>query len=192
MKIALNLAVSPKLRERYAFAAATPTALVALAVLVVLVRVALADYRDYQRLRRVNADPEHREERLRRREAELRSHLDRPEFRSTLREAQFVNQLIDHRRFSISEVTLKVAKLLPLDCRLSGLGATRPAGSLLVRLQIAGKSAEALENFVSNLENSPEFTEVTVASEGFEQSQGAQPGEVHVTCTARYLENKQQ
>ncbi len=190
MNIALNLAVPPKWRERYAFAVAAPSTLVAAVVLIVLLRAGMSEYREYGRLRQVNADPEHHEQRLRLKEIELRRDLERPEFGSTLREAQFVNELIGRRQFSISALAQTVGRLLPVDARLNGMGVSRHSNNTLVRLDVAGKTEEALEKFVSSLENSPDFPDVAVASQGFQPGQGSQPGEVSVSCTARYLADK--
>ena len=187
MRISLNLAVPPKWRERYALAWSAPAALVGLIVLVVLIHFALADYREYQGLRAELADPTHREERLRQKEAQLKNDLTRPEFRGTLRAAQFVNQLIEQRQFSASGLTLEVVRLLPVGARLTGLEVSRSGVSSSVRFHVTGKDEEALESFVSNLEDSADFTDVAVTGEGFEQGQGSLPGEVNVSCTARYL-----
>ena len=70
MKIALNLAVSPSWRERYALAWSLPTMLVALLVMLGFIHSMLADFRAYRKLEGDLAAPQRQEAELARREAE--------------------------------------------------------------------------------------------------------------------------
>jgi hypothetical protein len=186
MKIRVNLAVRPTVHERFALAWSLPTALAALVVMVWLAHSALADLRDYRALEAQLVEAQRREGELSRRDVELRRGLDRPEFRATLREAQFVNSLIAKKQLSLSALAVRVADLLPPDARLSALALARSDNDSAVRFEVTGKSAEALETFLGNLANSPDFEDPVITSEGFEQ-QGSTAGEVTVTCTARYV-----
>lgn len=186
MKIKLNLAVRPTVHERFALAWSLPTTLAALVVMVWLAHSALADLRDYRTLGAQLVEEQRRERELSQREAELRRGLDRPEFRATLREAQFVNSLIEKKHLSLSALAVRVADLLPPDARLSALALARSDNDSAVRFEVTGKSAEALETFLGNLANSPDFEDPAITSEGFQQ-QGSTTGEVTVACMARYI-----
>lgn len=186
MKIKLNLGVAATVRERFALAWSAPTALVALAIAVWLTFSALADLRATRGVEAKLVDAERREKELSQRELELRRSLERPEFRGTIGEAQFVNSLIETKRVLLSELAVKVAGLLPPEARLSALALTRSENDSAVRFEVAGKNAQALETFLGNLADSPDFEDAVITSEGF-QRQNSTTGEVTVACSARYI-----
>jgi hypothetical protein len=186
MKLALNLATAPSPHERYALAWAVPTAVVALAGLVMLSLLAGRNFREYRRVRQSVMEAERAEAGLRSRELELRRELEQPQLRQVYRQVQFVNSLIDQKRFSVTELTGKVSKLLPGQVRLTGLALSRAQEDPVVRFTVAGNSEEAVELFLSNLEDSPDFAAVTIISQGFAQ-EGAGQGPVTIACAARYV-----
>jgi len=53
-------------------------------------------------------------------------------------------------------------------------------------MAVTGKSEEAVETFLGGLEDAPDFKDVTMVNEGF-QEESATPGEVRIVCAARYL-----
>jgi|GEM_PF-432077 len=191
MKIKLNLAVAPTLRERYALAWAVPTTIVALAVMVWLAHSTWADVRQARGLEVKLAGAGQREQKLIQREMELRRDFDQPDIRSLLEKTQFINGLIDKKRLSFTVLVMKVADLLPPDARLSGVALARSGDGSAVRFQVNSKAPQPLETFLANLAKSPDFADPVVTSEGFEQPQAATgaaaAGEVTVTCTARYV-----
>ena len=186
MKIKLNLAVAASARERFALTWSAPTALVGLAIAVWLMFSALAALRSTRGVEAKLVEAERREKELSQRELELRRSLERPEFRGTLGEAQFVNSLIETKRLFLSEVALKVADILPPEARLSALALARSENDSIVRFEVAGKNAQALESFLGNLADSPDFEDAVITSEGF-QRQSSATGEVTVACSARYV-----
>jgi hypothetical protein len=56
----------------------------------------------------------------------------------------------------------------------------------VVRFALVGNSEEAIEAFLSNLEDASDFADVAVLNQGFAQESGTQ-GSVTVVCMARYL-----
>jgi hypothetical protein len=186
MKITLNLAVSPSFRERYALTWSVPTALLALLVLIALAHSLEQGLRAYRKVKQELVEPQRRAVELAEREAELRRSLERPEFRATLLQAQLVNSLIEKKQLSLSALAIEVADLLPPEARLSGLALVRSSNASLVKFQVNGKNAQALETFLGNLQDSPDFEDPAFGNEGFEQ-QGPAAGEVTMTCTARYV-----
>ncbi|HVA00710.1 MAG TPA: hypothetical protein VMV34_03550 [Terriglobia bacterium] len=187
MKIYLNLAVAPSRRERYALAWAVPTLAVALLIFVYLAGSAIRDFRHSRQIRHSLADFQAKDAHLRAREMELRLQLARPKSREMVDETEFVNHLINQRQFSLTELTVKVSKLLPLNVKLNGLGLEGPDAHPEVRFAVLGKSEEAVESFLNNLEDSEDFSDVTIRNQGFRGGEGGSPEQVALTCTARYV-----
>lgn len=185
MRVELNLAHAESARERYALAWAVPALAVGLAVLLYLGYSTTRELSRYRDVHAKLADYQDQESRLRERDATLRKQLEQPKFREVYREVQFVNGLIERKQVSLTELAARVTKLLPHDARLTGLALVPQADQLTVRFVITGKSEEAVENFVSNLEDSSEFKDPVIANQGFEE-QGSGGGPVTVSCSARY------
>lgn len=186
MKITLNLATPPSPHERYGLAWAIPTVVVALVGMGLLAFFARRNYRDYRAVHRSVLEMQQREAELRSRELSLRRELEQPQFREVYRQAQFVNALIDQKRFSLTELTQKVSNLLPGEVRLTSLVLPQGGKEPVVRFALVGNSEEAIEAFLSNLEDASDFADVAVLNQGFAQESGTQ-GSVTVVCMARYL-----
>ena len=186
MKLTLNLSTSPSPRERYALAWAVPTTVIALAGLVLLSLLAVRNFREYRSVHRSVLESEQTEARLRTQEMALRRDLEQPQLQEVYRQVQFVNALIDQKQFSLTELTEKVSKLLPGDVRLTGLALSRAAKDPVVRFTVAGNDEEAVETFLSRLEDSADFADVAILNQGFAQ-EGAGGGPVNITCVARYV-----
>ena len=187
MKVYLNLAVTPSRRERYALAWALPAFVVALLVFVYLAAAALHGFRRSREVRSSLAGVQAKDAHLRSRETELRLALQRPKLQQMIHETEFVNHLIDQRQFSLTELTVKVSKLLPFNVKLNGLGLAGSDSHPEVQFAVMGKSEEAIESFLSNLEDSKDFSNVTIKNQGFQAGPNAGPEQVALICTARYL-----
>ncbi len=187
MKVYLNLAVTPSRRERYALAWALPAFVVALLVFVYLAAAALHGFRRSREVRSSLAGVQAKDANLRSRETELRLALQRPKLQQMIYETEFVNHLIDQRQFSLTELTVKVSKLLPFNVKLNGLGLAGSDSQPEVQFAVMGKSEEAIESFLSNLEDSKDFSNVTIKNQGFQAGPNAGAEQVALICTARYL-----
>ena len=187
MKTTLNLATPSSARERYALAWAIPTAVLGLAVLVVLTVSAVKNYRALRRARASVVEVQREESQARAQEAALRQELDRPQLRDIYRHTRFINGVIDRRHFSILALVEKVTKLLPGEVRLEGLGLRMEEREQVLRLAVSANDEESLEKFLINLEDSPDFADVTIISQGLseEDAEGSEPATV--SCTARYV-----
>jgi hypothetical protein len=190
MKISLNLAFAPSSRERYALAWAVPVTLLALAGLVLLSGSAARSLREYRQVRRERLKVQEQEAALSKVEIDLRRQREQPRFRGLVRQAEFVNALIDQKRLSVIELTDKVAKLLPDSVHLTGLAVSEQQGNHVVRFMVTGKNLERLEDFLTRLEDSADFKDVGNLNWGFGQ-ESASEGPVTLTCTARYVGNGQ-
>ena len=185
MRIELNLALAESPREHYALWWAVPALLLGLGGLLYLGHSTTLELRHYRDVHATLGDYNEQEGRLRQREAALRKELEQPQNREVLREVQFVNGLIGRKKVSLTDLATRVSSLLPNDARLTGLALAPHQDELTVRFVITGKSVDAVESFISNLEDSPDFKDPVIANQGFEEEGSAGTPEI-VTCSARY------
>lgn len=185
MKISLNLATLPSRRERYGMAWAVPVALIAAVGLAVLSYLAVVNVLEYRSVHKDIRRLEYQDKELSRQESALREALNQPSFREVSRQAQFVNSLIEARKLSAADLTMKVSKLMPAEVRLSAFSLTAK-GEPTVRFSVVARDEQAVETFVTALEDSPDFRDVSIVNQGFETS-GPEEGPVTVICTARYV-----
>jgi hypothetical protein len=189
MKITLNLSPAASARDRYALTWAVPATLVGLVMLVLLGRASLHEYRDYRGIQQQVAEVQMRAEELRNQEAAIRKKLEDPAYRKLLLQAQFVNKLISQRELSLTEVSARLAGLLPEDAHLTGLALTspkKPGEDYELRMGITAKSEDAIDTFLNDLEDAPDFKDVSIINQGF-QEESSQAQQVNLICTARYL-----
>jgi len=188
MRINLNLAVHQSVHERYALYWATPVALGSLVALVVLAASAQRTIREYKQVRRSVAECQSEQARLGAREMAALRRLQQPQFQRVLRQASYVNSLIDQRQLSFTGLTAKLARLLPADVRLATLSLSEGSDGFSVRMTIESSTQEKLIEFVQSLEESPDFTDPSISSEdpGQESGQSASGGVARVIWTAHY------
>jgi hypothetical protein len=186
MKISLNLAHVPSRRERYALACAVPLAVLGIAGLAVLTMLSVRNVREYRRVREDVGRLEATNHTLAQREEALRKDLDQPQSRTIFREAQFVNSLIDAKKFSAADLTRKVGQLMPATVRLSTFSLTLVKGEPRVEFSIEARDAKAVETFLTALEDSPDFQDVAITNQGF-QTEGTEGEPVTVRCAAQYV-----
>ena len=74
---------------------------------------------------------------------------------------------------------------MPVSVHLVGLALSHQEHDRVLRLTVAGDKHEAIETFLVNLEDSPEFQQVQILSQGLEQTEAGSPMVV-LTCSARY------
>ncbi|HEV2425064.1 MAG TPA: hypothetical protein VGZ29_09585 [Terriglobia bacterium] len=191
MKVNVNLARAQGFRQRHLVAWSVPVLAVAGLLLLRMIVGVQANWREYRAVGGAADREAARQNDLLVREAALHRKLDEPDNRALLREVQFINQLIDERRLAFDELTDKVTAMLPPQARLSGLSMPDASGEPLVHFMIEGASEEPVETFLTNLENSPDFRDVVITNQGFEEQDsgaGAKAGApVSITCSARYV-----
>jgi Tfp pilus assembly protein PilN len=186
MKVVLNLAIAPSARERYALYWAIPATLLGVTGLAFLLLFTVRSFRAYRAVQKSVAEHQGLENTLRAQEMALRKQLEEPESRRLLDDVQSVNALIEEKRFSLTGLAADITDLIPDEVRLTGLALAPEGQELAVRFVITGKSEEAIERFLSNLEDSPHFKDVAIINQGFEQAAGASELE-NIACTAHYL-----
>ena len=186
MKVVLNLAIPPKAHERYALFWATPATLLGIAGLAFILLSTVRSFREYEGVQKSVAEHQARENALRAQETALRRQMEEPGSRRLLNDVQFLNELIEAKRFSVTGLVADITDLIPDEVRLTALAVAPQGKELAVRFVIAGKSEEAIERFLSSLEDSPHFKNVAIINEGFEQT-GATSELENIPCTAQYL-----
>ena len=185
MKVTLNLASLPSRRERYALSWAIPLAILGAVALGFIIRFGIGDIREYRRIQKDIAQLQEQNQKLALQEADLRRKAELPEYQAVVGEAQYVNSLIEDKKTSVADLVTKIGKLIPEDVRLSNMSMKNAKGAQ-VSFSVTGKDEEALEKFLTALEDSPDFQDVSVSNEGF-QGQGESENAVSISCTARYV-----
>jgi Tfp pilus assembly protein PilN len=186
MRVVLNLAIPPSARERYALYWAIPATVLGVSGLVFLLFFTVRSFREYRAVQTSVAGYQEREKALGAQEMALRRQLEEPESRRLLDDVQFVNGLIEKKSISLTGLVTDITVLIPGEVRLTALALAPEGQELAVRFVITGKSTEAIERFLSNLEDSPYFRDVAIINEGFEEAGTASELE-NIACTARYL-----
>ena len=186
MKISLNLAFVPSRRERYGLAWTIPVILFGIAGLVFFLYLAVGNIREYRSVSAENQRLQARDATLLQKELDLRGDLNKPEFQTVSRKAQFLNTLIDAKKLSVSDLAERISRLMPDAARLSALSLTINKTSPQVRFSVVARDEVAVEKFLSALEDSPDFQDVEIVNQGFETS-GPEEGPLTIVCTARYV-----
>lgn len=185
MKVSLNLSLAQSFRQRHVVAWSVPLLLVSLFLLFRLALSIQANWREYRGIRQSVEREQSRLNALAAQATGLRGKLEQPENRALLREVQFVNSVIEQRRLSFTGLTEKVTLLLPPQVRLAAMSLPDSSGDPIVHFGVEGASEEPVETFLTNLEDSPDFRDVSLLSQGFEEKGNGAP--VSITCTARYV-----
>jgi Tfp pilus assembly protein PilN len=186
MRVVLNLAIPPSARERYALFWAIPATLVGVTGLVFILLFSVRSYREYEVVQKSVAKYQDRDNAVRAQEMAVRRQLEEPATRRLLNDVQFVNALIEAKQVSLTGLAADINDLIPDDVRLSALAMAPDGHELALRFVITGKNAEAIERFLSNLEDSPHFKDVAIINEGFEET-GANSELENIACTAHYV-----
>jgi len=186
MKITVNLATPPTFRERYGLVLGVPVLVFAIPLAGLLGHYARKNYREKVELARSLDKLQGRRAELADETRKLQSALRQPDIQGTLHEVEFVNTLIGRKRLSLSDLTTKIAALLPPDVRLANLVMLRSGNQSELRFQVAGRNEAALEEFMENLQDSPDFADPTFTAAGSEQ-QGSEAEETTLVCQTRYI-----
>ena len=186
MRVTLNLAIPPSARERYALLWAIPATLLGIAGLVLIILFSDRSYRQYRVVHASVVRYQDRDSALRAQEMALRRVLEEPASRRLLNDVQIINALIKAKQVSLTSLAADITELIPDDVRLSALAMAPDGNELAVRFVITGKNAEAIERFLSDLEDSPHFKDVAIINEGLEET-GANTELENIACTAHYV-----
>jgi Fimbrial assembly protein (PilN) len=185
MRITLNLALLPSRRERYALSWAVPLAVMSVVGLFFIVRFGIANIREYRHVQDDIARMQEQNRKLAREEKDLRKAVEAPEYRAVSVQAHYLNTLIEEKKSSVADIVTKISRLIPAEVRLSSMSLKQSKGAV-VSFSVEGRNEGALEEFLTALEDSPDFQDVSVSNEGFKADSETESS-VTITCTARYV-----
>ncbi|MGH9430584.1 MAG: PilN domain-containing protein [Terriglobia bacterium] len=186
MRINLNLGKTENPFERYMLVWAVPALVVAALFLARGVYVAERDFLQVRRVEKSVLQYQGQISILQDKANRAQRMLVRPSTRELERKADFLNTLIEQKQVSLSEVTLKMSRLLPDEARLVGLSVVPTKTIPEVQVSVEGKTEDALDTFLDNLEQSPDFSGVIVTSQALKKP-GPQGSLVALKCTAHYV-----
>ena len=106
--------------------------------------------------------------------------------RRVLNDVQSVNALIDAKQVSLISLVEDITGLIPDDVRLSALAMAPDGHETALRFVVTSKNSEAIERFLSNLEDSPHFKDVAITNGGLEET-GTNTELENIACTAHYM-----
>lgn len=185
MKVTLNLASLPSRRERYALAWAVPLAILGAVALGYIIYFGVGNIREYRRVQKDILQVQNQNADLARQVSDLRRAAQQPDYQAVTGEAQYLNSLIEAKKISVADLVTRVGELMPDDVRLAGMS-MRNAKGVQVSFSVIGKDEDALEKFLTALEDSPDFQDISVSSEGF-KGQGDTDNSISISCTATYV-----
>lgn len=186
MKIRVNLARPEKFAERAVFLWAPPLALIGAALLVFLIFSSARSFIEYRKADRAVIRYQAEVGEIQAQRARVDALLHRPDTLKLYSQINFLNSLIEQKKLSLSGLTLDVAKLLPEQARITGLGLAETARGPVVQISVEGSADVVTGAFLSNLEASPEFDGVTVIDQSF-GADNQPSNDVLLTCSARYI-----
>lgn len=185
MKIDLNLVRPASRLERSASIWAPLLIMVALAL---LGRIAWSAWNGFVQFRQVHrsllayqseiAD-------LQKKQVQAAQTLHQSRTLTVYRHINALNSLIEQKKMSLSDLALRVVKLLPSQTRLQSLALSETEESPLVQFSVEGQQ-EGVYAFLGNLEESPDFEGPAKVSEAIEQDR-TNKGLILLTCSARYV-----
>jgi Tfp pilus assembly protein PilN len=156
-----NLSTRPFYNERGVHALLTVTALIVLALTIFnLTQIGLLYSRQSQLSRRAQADQARAQE-LRAHAAQTRQVINTKQQSEISNAAHEANTIIGQRLFSWTDLLNGLATTLPDDVRITAL---RPRveldGRVIVQMAVIGRSVQDIDQFISNLEVTPAFSDV--------------------------------
>ena len=119
--------------------------------------------------------------------AQAEAFLNRPENRTIRDRSQFLNDLIERKAFSWTQVFEDLEKVMPARIHVVSI---RPEvdedNQLEIKLQVAGESRERVNDLVRKMEESPRFKQPQIRTET--QQTGQTPGDnVEFVISALYV-----
>jgi type IV pilus assembly protein PilN len=114
--------------------------------------------------------------------------LNRPENRTTRDRSQFLNQLIERKAFSWTQVFADLEKMMPARLHVVSIHPeVTEDNQLQIKLVVAGESPERALDLVRKMEQSPRFRQPAVTSQNT-QTNAQVPGDnVEFNITALYV-----
>lgn len=181
MRTSINLASQPFVDYRGFLLTAGVLGLVALVSTAVLLVMGISTWRETTSTQGKLRALENRSSELTAEQVELENELRAPDRFEQLEQVQLVNQLIQRKAFSWTQLFYDLQEQLPAQVRILSLTPSqRDDGSVLVEMRLGAASQSALIEFLQALENGEKFRDVTLHTQG-ENPRGRDTVDARVT-----------
>lgn len=165
MKLQLNIATAPQANNRPFIAGVVLTGAVALLALLALSYQAYATWQANIQLRSDTARLEQQVQRLQSQQQVLKAYFSRKDVQQIRERAEFLNSLIGERSFPWTRVFMDLENTLPPGVRVVSISPKLVNGRAQVSMVIGASSDESKVRFLEAIEESKNFSDVTVNDE---------------------------
>jgi hypothetical protein len=185
VKIQLNLVRPANRLERSSTVWAPALIIASLALLVLILWSAWGGFVEFRKVHRSVLTYQAEIADLQKKQIHASQVLHQTRTLAVYHQINFLNSLIERKKLSLSDLALRVIKLLPTQTRLQSLALAETDEAPIVQFSVEGEQ-DGVYAFLGNLEESPDFEAPAKVSEAIEQ-EGTNKGLVLLTCTARYV-----
>ncbi|MFQ5662559.1 MAG: hypothetical protein ACE5HL_01850 [Terriglobia bacterium] len=169
MRARVNLATNPFVNYRRFALTAGILAAVALGLTVLLISEGVSVWRERSATRARLGELEAQQAQLAAEQGRLEEALRAPATQALLERTRFLNQLIEHKSLSWTELFFDLQQRLPRRVRILSLAPKLGEDDRLqVELEVGGESARAVIRFVRALEEGEKFRDVALRSQSHE------------------------
>lgn len=165
MKLRLNVATAPQENNRPFIAGATFIGVVALVALAYLAHAAYDSRRANVELRDETARLEQQIQADQLHQQDLEAYFNQPEVKQVRDRAEFLNSLIGQRAFPWTKIFKDLENTLPPGVRVVSISPKLVEGRADVSMVVGAANDEAKLKFLQAIEQSPDFSGVTVDDE---------------------------
>jgi Tfp pilus assembly protein PilN len=114
--------------------------------------------------------------------------LNRPENRTTRDRSQFLNELIERKAFSWTQVFADLERMMPKQLHVVSIHPeVTEDNQLQIKLVVAGESSERALDLVRRMEESPRFRQPAVTSQNAQTNTQVPTDKVEFNITALYV-----
>lgn len=173
MKLRLNIATAPQENNRPFVAGAVLIGAVALIALIILAQQTYVTWQSNIQLR---SDTARLQAQILSGQAEqqnLKTYFDRKDVQQVRDRADFLNSLISERTFPWTKIFMDLEKTLPPGVRVVSIAPKLESGRADVEMVIGASSDESKLRFIEAIENSKDFSDVTVDDERTSEQKGS-------------------
>ena len=190
MKLRLNIATAPQRNNRPFIAGITLLGLVALIALVVLSHETFVTWHSNVELRTDTARLEQQIQTLQAQQQDLKAYFARKDVQQISDRADFLNSLIAERSFPWTKIFMDLEHTLPPGVRVVSISPKLVNGHAEVSMEVGASSDESKLRFIEAIENSKNFSDVTVENEKpVPQQQSGGSDRIVVTLNFSYATN---
>lgn len=173
MKLRLNIATAPQENNRPFVAGAVLIGAVALIALIILAQQTYVTWQSNIQLRSETARLQAQILSGQAEQQNLKTYFDRKDVQQVRDRADFLNSLISERTFPWTKIFMDLEKTLPPGVRVVSIAPKLESGRADVEMVIGASSDESKLRFIEAIENSKDFSDVTVDDERTSEQKGS-------------------